>query len=485
MAEAVEQHVRALVAGDKSSASLALPARLDPRLVPEPACEAALREAGVEVNADVRAHTARLYERAQRSDQPVSGVVAEAVPPTHGRDGRVEWTVDDQRRDQRAEDRARDDDAAVDYRSLSAYILVKPSQVLGVLHPATPGEDGRDVTGQTLPAKPGREFKLQVNESILIDASGQLIAQDEGVLFREGGKAEIRRLLEIPGSVDFTTGNVDFNGDVIVQRGVRDRFLVKATGTARVMGLIEAAMIDVEQDLEARGGFAGRERGNARVGRHLVAKYLDNVQGQVHGDLKVDREVINCELTVHENVACPSGSIIGGRLCVSGRIEVASLGSGAGVATDLIVGAIPRLEQPLQRLVAMTHRLIKIEDELAEEQRLLAMNRRPSATEKERQCEIMFELDAAQSALTRARAAADALAQRISEKRVVDINVGRRLFPGVRLRLGEVVYRIGDEVRGPLRIELGRGTELRLRRGDSPPKPLGDIADIQTAAHAA
>lgn len=484
MAEESPQNLRVSLASDRSSASLTVPGRPDPKVVPEEAGEAMLREAGVEINAEVREAVASLFRRAGESDKPVTGEVARAIPPAHGTDGYVEWTVDREHDDSQQDKPAGPDDA-IDYRQVSAFVMVQPSQVLGQVHAHTDGEDGRDVTGKSLPAKAGKPCQLETDESIHIDASGAIFAQDEGVLWREGHKACIRRLLEVPGYVDYSTGNIDFNGDVAVQQGVRDRFVVKAVGDIQVRGLIEAAVIETGQDLHAQGGFAGRERGNARVGRDLVAKYLDNVQGQIFGDLRVDREIINCELTVHGGVASPTGSIIGGRVRVTGALHVACIGSGGGVATEIRVGSVPRLEQPLHRLVAMSHQLVENEEKYREEQRLLAMTRRPSAEEKERQCELMFELGEMQTALNKTRVASDALAQRIAAKRVVDVRVDRKLFHGVRICMGDVVYRITDEVKGPLRVELANGNELRYRIGEGSPKPLGEIADIQTTARAA
>jgi len=471
--------VRAQVTADKSSATLTVPPRPDPRLIPVEAGEGALREAGVEITLAVKQAIVKLFERAAGSDEPVSGVVAEAARAIDGTDGWVDWKIDAE--SARARAAARSDDERIDFREASNYILVKAGQVLGHVHAPTEGEDGRDVTGRAIPARRGHAAKIEVDESLHVDATGSIIAQDEGVLFREGAKAAVRRLLEVKGYVDFNTGNIDFNGDVLVHRGVRDCFKVKAEADIKVMGLIEAATIDSGQDLCAMGGFAGRERGFARVGRDFIGRYIDNVQGEVFGDLRIDREVINSEPVVHRGIDSPTAAIIGGCLSVSGRMRVGTLGSNGGVPTLIVLGAVPRLEIPLRRLSIMSRKLSEIEERLREEQRLASINNRPCAAEKERHTEIMFELANATAALTKARAAADALAQRIADQRVVDVRVERRLCADVRFRIADVVYRVRQDVGGPVRVELERGTELRYRQGDAKPKPLSQIADISSA----
>lgn len=481
MVDDTAQSIRATLSSDKMSATLSIPPDFDKAMLAAPVAEASLREAGVEVTQDVREAVQDLVEQARESagDKPFEAVVAKALPLIEGVDGYVEWTIDQERQE---ESESAADDETIDFRQQSAFLMVKPGQVVGTLHPPTIGEDGRDVTGKALLAKTGREYRLDVDESLLIDANGSIIVQDEGVLEREGRKARVRRRIEIPGYVDFNTGNIDFNGDVIVGRGVRDCFVVKAAGDVEVSGLIEAATIEASQDLHAKGGFAGRERGTANIGRNLVAKYLDNVQGKVLGDLAVDREVINCDLVVMGGINMPNGTIIGGNVIATNQVRIATLGSNGNVPTYVTVGAVPSLEKPLADLRDLLRQLEEIEHEFSEQQRMLGINNRPNAEEKERMCEIMFELDAARGSLNKARMVAERLGQRISDKRLVDVNVDRMLFTGTRLCIGQVCYRVMDDVKGPMSIELARGTELRYRQGQGKPKALSHIADVETMA---
>lgn len=125
----------------------------------------------------------------------------------------------------------------------------------------------------------------------------------------------------------------------ISTKGVRDRFIVEATGNVIVDGLVEAATIKCAGHLAVRGGFAGRERGFAEVGKDMTGKYLDNVQGEVKGELRIDREIVNSELTVVGTLRSPNVTIMGGKITCHGEAEVAALGSPSGVPTQIVMEA--------------------------------------------------------------------------------------------------------------------------------------------------
>lgn len=461
-----EPAVRVAVAADRSAAELVIAAGMDRAMMTPDVAAALLEQAGVEVTAPVRQAVAALLSEPSEPGREARGVVARARPPVHGRDGRVEWLVDSQ---SQAPTDAGDDGAEGSYYGVSAFTMVEPGQTLGKLHPPTAGEDGRDVTGKPLAAKQGKESRCKLDETILCDASGNLIAQAQGVLTRTDSAAFIRKVLEVPDYVDFSTGNIDFQGDVLVGKGVRDLFVVKAAGDVEVAGLIEAATIVAGHDLNARGGFAGRERGEARTGGDLRAKYLDNIRGEITGVMEVDREVINCDLVVHGSVESPHCAVIGGRLVVAGPLVVGHLGSGADVATEVVVGSVPRLEPLYERLRGFVENISRRREALGSQHQQLAAltgKRRATAADKERLTELTFELSNADAMLAKAQPAMANLSGRIEAQRTVDARIECKLHSGVVFILGHNRYHVDTAVKGPVRIVRDDSGVLAFERGD-------------------
>ncbi len=490
-AAAQETSPSVVIASDKLSAQLVITPGYDPAMLTAPLLKEIIRGRGVEVTDFTTQALEELTRNKPQGDQTVSVDIACAQPPVNGTDGSVQWFVDEKEPSaddqQNGGDDASNTDTGSDQDTVShynrcAFVMVETGDQVGRIHPPVLGQDGRDITGNTLPAKTGKDYPLQIDESLMRRADGTLIAQQDGVLYREAGKAQIRKKIEIRDYVDFSTGNLDFDGDIAIAKGVRDCFIVKATGNVEVKGLVEAATIETGKDLIVTGGFAGREQGHAYVGGSLRGKYLDNVQGHINQDLCMDREVINCELTIDGGINSPHGSIIGGRLTPTGKINIGTLGSGAGVETSLVIGSVPRLDPFAEKLDAMVQALTKDADKLTEEQDIInkmSAKGRMTATDKERQTEIICELSIINASLQKAQRTLDSVTQEIEKRRSVSLTIHRMVNHGVTLICGQLRHKITTEIEGPAQIYLESGDKLVFRQGDAPPCPLAQVTDTQ------
>ncbi|MHC5008727.1 MAG: FapA family protein, partial [Planctomycetota bacterium] len=209
------------------------------------------------------------------------------------------------------------------------------------------------------------------------------------------------------------------DGTVVVREGIRDRFELKATEDIVVDGLIEAATINCGRKFTCHQGMAGKGRGQLDVGGDAVAGYLDDVKGCIKGNLTVQREMVNCELVIGGNLICDKGRVIGGSVAVSGRVQVAALGSNAERATTLILS-----------------------------------ERTPEGGESE----------GAESP------------HKMSEAGVVDVLIHKAIYPGVTMKIGDVELKFEVALKGPIRIGRDENQRLYFSEGDGSPRPLDAVA---------
>ncbi len=320
------------ISADKARVALVVPAEFPREQLTPQACQKLLKESGIRTDEGLVKAVGSLVAKAKQDPGEHRAVVAESIPSVPGEEGRVEWLVGENGPEELSAD-------PVDFYEKSAYTLIETEQVIAKIIPPTKGTPGSDIFGKTITAKNGRSVKLILGKSIQKKSNGELVAKADGPLVREGKTVKILELIEVPEFVDFSTGNIKFNGDVHIRKGVRDRFEVETTGNVIVDGLVEAATIKCGGCLVVRGGFAGREMGHAEVGGNMIGRYLDNVQGKVKGELQIDREIVNCELTVTGKFNSPSVTIMGGQITCLAQAEVAVLGSPTGVPTHLVLQA--------------------------------------------------------------------------------------------------------------------------------------------------
>jgi uncharacterized protein (DUF342 family) len=348
-------------------------------------------------------------------------------------------------------------------KAAAAYRIVRAGTRLGLLTPATPGRDGRDVHGKTLTAREGRAFALAADESVKLDEAGVATAARDGLLEFSPPTLRVRDELALPGPIDLATGSIDFPGRVSIGAGVRDGFEVRATGRVSIAGLVEAATIAGEQDVVLAGGMAAREAGELSAGRDAAAKYLDSVRGRVGRDLHVAKEMITCRVAVGRALRAGEASLIGGETDAGGVIELDTLGSESGVVTVLRAGWIGRLERVATELAGL---IPALEARMAKAQAALDQIKnvrgKPTASQAETLTEREFEAAAAREAVNRATGALERVRQCTAERTVVDVTIRSRVYAGVKIVAGRSEVKFERAVPGPVRIRLGPDGRARV-----------------------
>jgi uncharacterized protein (DUF342 family) len=331
-APAPERHsaISVSISDDRMTAAIRAPGDC-PRneISTESLCQA-LRTEKVYVDDAVVAAVERLIDQLALMPQGegIETVVAEGVPPTHGIDGRIDWLA------QSMLDVLPDDDAPVNHYERGALVLVKREQTIARVIEPVPGIDGRDVRGNPIPARIGRPAHRQLDATVARE-DDRLVARIAGMLHRKRDRVFISEMMELADGVNFATGNINFSGDIAIRGDVLDRFRVKAAGDVEVRGLIEAATIETGGNLLAHGGMTGYPNGLIHVGGDMIARFLNRATGVIHGNLHVEREILDCDLTVGGDLDLPAGIITGGVIRMNQHAMIATAGKPNAVQTVL------------------------------------------------------------------------------------------------------------------------------------------------------
>ena len=458
MAANPTEQVKVIIHDDKTKVEMILLPGFGNQPTAKQHCHAKLQELDVEITEAVVKAVDQLIAQSKKisptpGTQPVRGVVALAQLPADGLDGGVEWLLDniDKPKEQPPEDLT--EEQKRNYYEDSAYTTVKKGTVVGILHEPTIGNDGRDIHGNTIHAKDGKAYDLQFDETIMQEASGKLVTQAEGVLVKSNYSICVRKEIVVNGAIDFSTGNIDFTGDVIVHEGIKDCFTVKTKGNVTVEGLIEAAHLITGKNLTANGGMAGREQGSVKIGNDLIAKYLDGVIGSVDHDLKVEREIINCQLTVLNDLDAKTGLVIGGNVIVGGKVLIDTVGSPANVRSDLTIGSVPNLDPIIVSLQTFIDSIADHHKKLIEEQEQIAKySCKLTADQKERVTELTFELMTIDTPLNKAKDALFRVTSRAEDLRTVDVMIRKMLFTNTVLHVMGTSHKVRNDLKGPVKI---------------------------------
>jgi hypothetical protein len=245
------------------------------------------------------------------------------------------------------------EDGSVDFHDLNIVQNVKKGQVLAELIPPTPGKPGSDVFGGPIPARSGRAERLNIglNTSFKDEEKTIIVSNADGHVKRKTGNSiEVDTVYRVKGDVDFNTGDLDVNGDVIIDGDVRDGFTVKAAGNVDVRGTVEDATIIAGGIVTIRDGFVGKKKGLVKAEGDVIISFISNQKVESGGDISIVKESIQSDLKAKGSVLLNrgTGTLIGGSIVAGEKVEVKTLGSDQHITTKLTIGDISSHEGQLQ-----------------------------------------------------------------------------------------------------------------------------------------
>lgn len=246
-------------------------------------------------------------------------------------------------------------DGTVDYRELNAINNISKDDILAEIIPPIDGINGRKVTGEEIPFKKGRIPKFKKGKNTYISHDGlYLKSETDGIIEFKNGNIKVLEILVVH-SVDNSIGNIDFLGNVVVNRDILNGFKVKSIGSVEVKGALEGGYIESEDDVLIRQGIQGYNRLSVNTKGNLATKFIENSTINVKGN-------ITAEAIMHSNVNSKSnillvgkkGLIVGGICRASQEIRAKIIGSTMATTTVVEVGIDPQLKE----------RYVEIEKEL-------------------------------------------------------------------------------------------------------------------------
>ena len=245
---------------------------------------------------------------------------ARGTPAVNGADGQVTELF--QRHLEKSF--AVDEHNRVDYTTLNNVQNVEEGGVICRIALPEKGVPGKSVQGQEIPAKDGKAASIPKGRNTEVTEDGTaLIATIAGHVDFTGRAFQVKPLMEIKGNVDFSVGNINYLGDVIIHGDICSGFTVRAVGSITVDGVVEACTVEAGGDLILARGVQGDSKAVIRAQRSLYAKFLENCCVYVKETLQTDC-IINCDVYCDGKVDVHTGhmKIIGGTIREIGRAHV-------------------------------------------------------------------------------------------------------------------------------------------------------------------
>jgi len=340
------------------------------------------------------------------------------------------------------------EDGSVDFFNLNTICKCTKGQVLATLTPEKRGTKGMRVTGEAVLPRDVISLRLKHGNNISISEDGlSLISNVNGHVSLVDDKVFVSDVYEVV-DVDTSTGNIDYDGSVLVKGNVKTGFKIKAAGNVEVKGVVEGAQIKAGGNVIIARGFNGMSRGVIEAEGNVVARFIENGTVVCGGNLHSEA-IMHSKISASGDIEVTGkkGFIVGGSVKALGNVTCKAIGSEMGGDTFVDVGVDPKIKQRAQILaedvkrrkenleklipvLATLTKRLKSGDKLSPDQlRYLKQLSEQYKVEKEELEKANMEYDAVMTEI-------DAMPQDAT------ITVTGKVFPGAVFTINEVSQRI-------------------------------------------
>jgi len=262
-------------------------------------------------------------------------LIARGMLPTRGRAARIRYEFDSKK------DRTplKMPDGGVNYYQLDLIKNVRKDQTLVVKYPPGYGEPGITVRGGTVPPLKGRDIQMVPGTNVKITDDGlKMYATDSGHVHAEGSVVSVDTIYTVVGDVDYSTGNIDIDGTLVITGWVRTGFEATASSDIEILGGVEGAMVTSRGgSICIHSGIQGQGRARLTARYDITAFHAENAWLSSRRNIIIKDSLLHSLAVAHNSVQvfAKRGVIIGGVIRARRNILAKQVGGEAGTRTEL------------------------------------------------------------------------------------------------------------------------------------------------------
>lgn len=340
------------------------------------------------------------------------------------------------------------DDGSVDLRDIGSIANVEAGEKLVQKIPPEEGTPGKTVTGLEVEAKKGKDLKLFSGKNTTISDDGTfIVATAPGRPALRQNKFFVEPVYRVTGNVDYSTGNINFVGSVVVRGWVKDGFSIKAGGDIEVDQGVDDAFLESGGNINVKYGIQGGEHGRISAKDNIKAGYIYNSLVFSGGDIKVRESIMHSKVYADKRVLVEGGKslIVGGLIRAGELVTAHTIGSSLAQPTTVEVGINPAMREELINLDHVVEAKHKSLDQTKKAIDMLMGIKKTTgrlAPDKERMLiRLRHTLVQLEEEIAEARDRKNSIEEQLSSVQNPKIKVSGRVHPGVKIIIrGSVLF---------------------------------------------
>lgn len=215
----------------------------------------------------------------------------------------------------------------VDFHEVSKFIMVKKGQLIAKKNDGRNGIPGKTVKNKEIPFKKKNIIQFSAGKNTK-EYQNHLYAATSGRYeVTEKREIVINDVLHVEGNVDYSTGNISFGKDVIIDGEIKDGFKVAAGGALYCKSNMDASDVLCRKDLIVDKGIIGRGLAIVRVGGSITATFVENCHVESQTGIIIDKNIMNSQIyTLGELKLGEKGALVSSVIVSEHGVEAYNIG---------------------------------------------------------------------------------------------------------------------------------------------------------------
>lgn len=355
-----------------------------------------------------------------------------------------------------------DSSGRVNFKDMNLIQNVTKGDILCELIPPEEGKMGRTVKGEEVHGKLGAAAKLPSGKNVETSDNGtKLVAAIDGMVTWVDPEIIIEPIYVVD-MVDSSTGNIRFNGSVVVNGEIGDGYEIHAAEDVTVAMSVGRVTITAGGNVKISGGILGQDKAHISALGSIHVKFVQDAFLSSKKDIMVDDYIRSSEINAVGPVIVrsPNGWISGGMVSSEAWIYCHTIGIASNpVDTSLTIGHNPALanerEQCRDDIIEKIGDFLKFQASIAK-LRIIKLQGQLSPPQQHLYEKILSALDTIRLTLVQKDARFRELTDRINTTFAGNIYIEGTANEGTKILIGKAI----SEVQ-----QLKRQVQFSLREG--------------------
>jgi len=323
-------------------------------------------------------------------------------------------------------------------------------ELLAELEPPVGPVAGETVTGQSIPAEAevsSAQLRAGANTR-LADGGRALYAASDGNVRLANGVILVEPVVTVR-NVSYETGNIYFEGSVVIEESVADGFVVEADGDIQVGKGVGKATLRAGGNILLKTGISGNGEGNIDCGGDLFAKYIESSTVTCRGNVIVEEAIMQSRVTAFGHIVLNGrrSEIIASDLIVGGALWCKKLGNVNEAPTHVAAGVEPNLlitfRATVTNILEKQEEWNKVDQQLEQIERAIADGRTEARVLTAKR-QLQVNLEQLEAEISRLQARIPALKDRMEVSGQSMVVAEAMIFKGVVITFGTLEYHAPD-----------------------------------------